>query len=105
MRALVYQILLSEVDALDADDRSKQAFREVIRKTAETEGDSRQWERVAFARHLLGLREQKAVVRDRLMVRYGVSKRHAYRIIDEAVELCHSNGTKQVFNETQCKQF
>jgi hypothetical protein len=58
-------------------------------------------DRIDFARHLLKQKEARATIRDRLMVRYEVSRRQAYRIIDDGLELCQkqpSNGTPIVFN-------
>jgi hypothetical protein len=58
-------------------------------------------DRIDFARRLLKQKEARATIRDRLMVRYEVSRRQAYRIIDDGLELCQkqpSNGTPIVFN-------
>lgn len=107
MRAVVYQILLSEVDALQAaDEPAKNAFREAIRRIAKTQGvgSLERGERVEYASELLARRVQRVFIRDRLKSRFQISKTQAYRDIEEALQLSHkppSNGTQQAFNKNE----
>lgn len=104
MRAIVYQILLREVDALKAaDEPAKKAFREVIRRIAKDQGvgSLERGERVEYAGEMLGRLVQRVFIRDRLKARFHISKTQAYRDIEEALQLSHKpplNGTRQASN-------
>jgi hypothetical protein len=89
MGKATYQQLLDGLAGIDAPPAVKQQFEELIRRQAALDGvaslDRR--ERVQFARHLLDLQEPRAVIRDRLMVKYDLGRSQAYQVIDQALQL------------------
>lgn len=88
MRAEVLTDLLAKLDECDADEEAKAEFRRIILAVdASHEADaSTSDERTQFVRHLLALGESRAGIRDRLMVRYRISRAQAYRHISEALK-------------------
>lgn len=100
MGAFDYQSVLAALDARpDLSDEVKQTMRELILQTARQNGVAslEQTERVEFARSLLNQREQRAVIRGRLMARFEISKSQAYRDMEAALQLSQKrpiNGTK-----------
>lgn len=87
MQVTALREILEGVDQLDVDDQAKQAFRLLVVAIGSTYGAAKlnHPERVTFARRLLSLRISRPSIRDRLIARYGVSRRQAYRIIDAAL--------------------
>ena len=84
----MFQDLAAGIDSLDLDEKAKQVFREFVRgvRVAHGEADTiKREERSAFAAALLANRVPRAEIRDRLMSRFQLSRSHAYRIIDEAL--------------------
>lgn len=85
MRASSYQRLIDGLDDLNAPEESKKVFAEWLRRNAALDGVSLQRnERVGFASQLLAKREDRAVIRERLMNRFHVSRSQAYADIAEA---------------------
>lgn len=78
--------LLEGIETIDADQKAKAAFRQLIRAIGAAHGIAavEQASRLAFARHLLCLKVSRPTVRDRLIAHFGVSRPQAYRIIFEA---------------------
>lgn len=87
MQVTALHEILDGVERLDVDDRAKQAFRLLVTAIGSSYGAAKldHSERVAFARRLLSLRISRPTIRDRIIARYGVSRRQAYRIIDAAL--------------------
>ena len=76
------------IDGLDLDENAKEVFRAFVRgvRVAHGDGDSiEREERQAFAARLLANRVPRAEIRERLISRFEISRSHAYRVIDEAL--------------------
>ena len=96
MSASPYQMLLNEINSFkSADEPAKKEFRDAIRRIAKIKGviGIERGERIEYAGEMLGRKVQRAVIRDRLQVRFGVSKTQAYRDIEESFELSHKPPT------------
>lgn len=93
--------ILEQMGALDVDDRAKALFRRLVVDISLAHGISKvdRTQRVAYARRLLDARVSRATIRDRIMARYAVSRRQAYRLIDEALN-CAKSGPKLARVET-----
>lgn len=93
MRLKAIVELFDQVDGLAVDDDAKQAFRRLIRDVGIAHGVTSidRSERTAYARRLLDLRVSRPTIRDRLVARYEICSRQAYRIIDEALKLGHKH--------------
>lgn len=87
MRASSYQKLLDELAKLDAAPEAKRQFEELLRRNAAMDGIAclQRDERVGFASHLLTQKEDRSVIRERLMARFQVSRSQAYADISEAM--------------------
>jgi len=83
--------LLSLLNGCDTEESAKVEFRRLIHQVAGTVGDSRgdrRAERVEFARCLMKeMREPRMIVRERLIVRFQVSRAQAYVDISDALQL------------------
>lgn len=88
MRSTALLEILAGIDGLDADDSIKRQIRQLVAAVGISHGVKRLQhdERVAFARRLLDLRVSRPTIRDRLIARYSISTRQAYRVIDEALQ-------------------
>lgn len=110
MRAEALRELMDGVESADVTEEAKAVFRQLIHNVAADyrltifEHD----EQIAFAQHLLrNCGEPRAVIRDRLIVRYGISRSTAYRIIEESMQLSQKPalfGTPDWLNGYQLKQ-
>lgn len=82
--------ILQRLERIDVDESAKRQFRQLVEAIAAAHGirSIERAERVDFARKLHELRTSRATIRDRLIARYGVSPRHSYRIINQAIQLC-----------------
>lgn len=87
MRADVLLELVAMVNDCKADESAKAEFRDLILSVGAANGVGAldRVARVEFARRLLGLREPRPIIRDRLMVAFNISERQAYRVIEEAL--------------------
>lgn len=100
MRAAVIREILSELDEMHGDDETKRRAKEVVRRIASTEGilAAEQSDRVGFAIALLEAREERKIIRDRIMARYGVQKSTALRVIRAALDLRQSRQKLHFFD-------
>lgn len=81
--------LLRGLDRLEVDEAAKRQFSQLVEAIAAAHGlrSIERAARVDFARRLHELRTSRATIRDRLIARYGVSTRQAYRIINQGMKL------------------
>jgi len=108
MRATVLKEIMDGVDFLPLDDNAKLEVKRLVSTIGIAHGvRGLDWPvRIAFARRLLAAKASRPTIRDRLRAAFGISRRQAYRVIDEAVQLCHEHalhGTTNVFNGTVMK--
>ena len=95
MTAPLFKDLATGIDSLDLDENAKEVFRAFLRsvRVAHGDGDSiEREERQAFAADLLVKRVPRCKIRDRLEAQFHLSRRQAYRVIEEALshlKLCH----------------
>lgn len=89
MGKAIYQQLLDGLAALSVTEEARHKFEQLIRRQAGIDGVASldRQERVDFARHLLGIREPRAVIRDRLMAKYALGRSQAYQVIEQALQL------------------
>ena len=88
MTASLFKDLMTGIDGLDLNDNAKEVFRAFLRgvRVAHGEGDSiEREERQAFAADLLVKRIPRCEIRDRLETQFHLSRRQAYRVIEEAL--------------------
>jgi hypothetical protein len=83
--------ILEAVDLLEADECAKQQFKQLVHAIGVIYGirGLGHPNHVKFAGQLLSARTSRATIRDRLIAKYGVSRRQAYRTISDALKLCH----------------
>lgn len=74
---------------MQVDNQAKRQFKQLVVAIGASHGvrGMQQAERLGFAARLLALNTSRSTIRDRLRASYGVSRRHAYRIIDDALKL------------------
>jgi hypothetical protein len=94
MRLSAIQELMEGLDRLSADEDAKRQFRRLVSAIAAQHGlrEIERTDRVDFARRLHDLRTSRPTIRDRLIAKYGISKRQAYRVIHESLQLCQKQG-------------
>ena len=93
-RSILTPNVLNFINQLDLTEEQQAKFR------AFAGGALMEDERVAFAGRLLRLRTPRPEIRDRLMAREELSRRHAYRVIEAALainkncakEMAHKSG-------------
>jgi hypothetical protein len=90
MRSAPFLEIIDCLEGLDVDDGARRAFQRLLLEIGTRHGINGlvRYEQVAFVRKLLALRVSRPTIRDRLMALYGISKRQAYRLIDEGLQLC-----------------
>jgi hypothetical protein len=88
MRKSTWLHLIDGLASISMPDEFKRQFEELLRTTAALDGVSAidRTARLKFARQLLDQREPRAAIRKRLMVRYGIGRSQAYKIITEALQ-------------------
>lgn len=80
-----FYLLLEELENMDQPADVKTEFRTLIlRKLNDALTEPEQ--RVQYARHLLGQRVPRSVIRERLQTRFRVERSQAYRDIDQALQ-------------------
>lgn len=81
--------VLAEVERMDAPSHAKHQLKAFINETCHTAGITviGRKERVQFARRLLDNGEPRPIIRDRLMIRFGIGRASAYNAIDAALQL------------------
>lgn len=91
MKKSVLREIVRRVEALPGDAETKRLTIEVVREIALDQGVmiSDQEDRVGFAIALLDARENRTVIRDRIIARHGVCPRTAQRDIEAALQLRH----------------
>lgn len=89
MRKADYQQLLDGLAGIAAPEEMKRQFEELIRQGAARSGVALpvRGERVRFARRLLDAGTARIAIRERLMVKFGVSESQAYRDIGDALAI------------------
>jgi hypothetical protein len=95
--------ILEGVDRLQVDNHAKRQFKQLVVAIGASHGvrGMQHVERLGFAHRLLALKTSRSTIRDRLRASYGVSRRQAYRIIDDALKLGReraTDGTDQASN-------
>src|SRR5450830_314328 len=86
--AIIMQIIAA-VDDIDAHDHAKHSLKKFISDTCLAAGITivdRQ-ERIQFARRLLDDGGPRPVIRERLMLRFGIRRASAYNAIGKALKL------------------
>ncbi|MBK4739211.1 hypothetical protein [Noviherbaspirillum pedocola] len=93
MQSIAILEILEGLNTMDVDQSAKHQFQQLVRAVASSHGVSwvERQDRTAFARDLLANRVSRPTVRERLIARFGVSRTHAYRIIDEALQLSQND--------------
>jgi hypothetical protein len=95
--------IMSRLEGLAIDDTARQVVRNLVVEVGTQYGvrGIGHDDQLAYIQRLLALRVSRSTIRDRLMALYGVSRRHAYRLIDEALQLCRerpNHGTRSKDN-------
>jgi hypothetical protein len=103
MRSATLQKLIEGVERLDVADSVKHQVRQLVYEICAPHGHAAfdRAARVAYARRLLDMQTSRPTIRDRLIACYQVSRRQAYRIIDDALKVCRKpskNGTANRLN-------
>lgn len=90
MRSKPIADIFEQLEELDVDVEAKRLFRRLVLAVSAAHGinEVSRIEQVAYARRLLELRVSRATIRDRMIALYSVSRRQAYRLINEALKLC-----------------
>lgn len=96
--------IIGRLEALDVDEVARQAFLGLVLAIGTQHGVKgiERIEQLGYVRRLLALRVSRPTIRDRVRARYPVSRRQAYRLIDEALQLCQKRpviGTNHADNE------
>ncbi len=94
--------IMAEVERIDAHPHTRYALKKFINDTCLAAGITivDRKERVQFARRLLEAGEPRPVIRDRLMIRFGIEKTMAYDAIGRALKLS-GKSVKYRKNEAQ----
>ena len=81
--------IIEGIGGLDVDRAAKREFSNLVRGIGAAHGCAQiaRLDRTMFARELLMRRVSRATIRDRLIATFGISRAHAYRIIDGALQL------------------
>lgn len=81
--------IMEGIGALDVDPVAKREFTDLVRGIGAAHGCAQiaRLDRTMFARELLMRGVSRATIRDRLIATFGVSRTHAYRIIDAGLQL------------------
>jgi hypothetical protein len=90
MRSAPFLEIIDRLESLNVDDGARQTFHRLLLEIGARHGINGlvRYEQMVFVRKLLALRVSRPTIRDRLMALYGISKRQAYRLIDEGLQLC-----------------
>lgn len=88
------RMIIADLECSTQPDTAKAAFKELLLEkldSLQTEGE----QRAHFARRLLDHGTPRAVIRERLQVRFKIKRTQAYRDIEQALQLSLPNGTEQ----------
>lgn len=83
--------VMHAIDTLDVDEHARNAFRRLVTKVGTEHGIKaiQRNEQLVYIRRLLALQVSRPTIRDRITVRYSISPRQAYRVIEDAMKLRH----------------
>lgn len=100
---LLFEVV-AKLDGLEVDEGARQAFRALVLTIGAQHGVKgiERMEQLGYVRRLLDLRVSRPTIRDRLTARYPISRRQAYRLIDDVLQLCQKRpeiGTGLADNE------
>jgi hypothetical protein len=95
---------MARLNGLDVDECARLAFRNLVLDVGAKHGVKGldRGEQLAYIRRLLVERISRPTIRDRISVRFGISARHSYRLIGEALKLGHKTpliGTRTADNQ------
>lgn len=81
--------IMEGIGGLNVDLAAKREFTNLVRGIGTAHGCAQiaRLDRTMFARELLTRGVSRTTIRDRLIATFGVSRTHAYRIIDAALQL------------------
>lgn len=90
MRSQPILDILDQINDLDVEDGARCIFKRLVLEVSAAHGINGvdRGEQIAFARRLLDMRVSRPTIRDRLIALYSVSRRQAYRLIEDALKLC-----------------
>lgn len=96
--------IIGRLEALDVDEAARQVFRGLVLAVGAQHGIKgiERMEQLGYVCRLLDLRVSRPTIRDRLTARYPISRRQAYRLIDDALQLCQKRpeiGTSMADND------
>lgn len=82
--------IISGLARIEADESAKRQFLGLVHSLCAAHGirGVEQTDRIDFARRLHQAGTSRATTRDRLIACYGISRRQAYRIINDSLKLC-----------------
>lgn len=88
MRAQPILDVIARLDSLDVDEGAREAFRNLVMDVGRKHGikSVERDEQLSHIRRLLAQRISRATIRDRISALYGISARHAYRLIEESLK-------------------
>lgn len=89
MRSTAIKEIVDGIDSISVDDSVKRQVKQVVYRVAVFHGvvSIVNADRLEFVRHLLAMKVSSPTIRDRLMARYSLSRRQAYRIIEAALSI------------------
>jgi hypothetical protein len=84
--------IMSRLDGLEIDEQARQAVRNLVVEIGIAHGikEIERCEQLSFIRRMLAARISRQTIRDRLMARYPISRRQAYRLLGEGLQLCQN---------------
>lgn len=79
--------IMSRLEGLAIDEPARQTVRNLVVEVGAQYGvkEIGRWEQMDFIRRMLAARISRQTIRERLMARYRISRRQAYRLIEEAL--------------------
>jgi hypothetical protein len=95
--------IIKQIDDLNVSEDAKRLFLGLVLNVSAAHGihEVNRIEQITYVCRLLDLRVSRPTIRDRLIAFHSVSRRQAYRLIDEGLKLCQMRariGTKQEQN-------
>jgi hypothetical protein len=87
MRASVLTEILDRLERSNLDAAAKREAKAIVQTTGRQHGVKQvdQFDRIEFAQQLMAAKISRPTIRDRLMARYDLSRRQAYRVIHSAL--------------------
>jgi hypothetical protein len=89
MRSQPFLDIIAGLRSLDVDERARAAFRRLLFNVGRQHGikSIERDEQLAHIRRLLAQRVSRPTIRDRMSALYGITPRHANRLIEQALQL------------------